>query len=120
VQDPEVYLNNLDISFSCVVRDGEPAVVDADHRRFVNWEVFFFSSTDAANEFAADPIRYCGFLTDPVTRIGFRPDGRSPRVEHNGRPYYFLSDSTMAVFKTMPDSLAVPRPKMLKMNDQKS
>ena len=119
MQDPELYLSRLNLSLSCVVRDGEPAVVDAAHRRYVNWEVFFFSNTAAANEFTSNPLRYCGLLTDPVTKVGFRPDRDSPRWEYNGRPYYFFSDSTMAVFRTMPDSLAVPRPKM-SMIDKKS
>lgn len=116
MQDPELYLNRLNISFPCVVRAGEPAVVDVAHRRHVNWEVFFFSSPAATNEFMLNPLQYCGLVTDPVTKAGFRPDGDSPRWEYNGRPYYFSSDSTMAVFRTMPDSLAVPRPKMSMMN----
>lgn len=118
MEDPEPYLNYLEIKLPCAVRDGEFAVVDATHRRYVNWEIFFFSSVEAANEFTSNPLPHCGLLTDPVTRGGFRPDQDSPRWEYNGRPYYFPSDSAMAVFRTMPDSLAVPRPKMLSMNKE--
>ena len=120
MQDPEIYLGNLNISLPCAVREGESAIVDADHRRYVNWEIFFFSSTEAANEFTSNPLPHCGLLTDPVTKAGFRPFSGSPRWEYNGRPYYFSSDSTMAVFRTMPDSLAVPRPKMSSMNKSNS
>ena len=67
-------------------------------------EVYFFSGRAAMRKFQADPIRYCGKLTDPVTLARFRPTLESPSTTYWNRTVYFESDSTRAVFEASPDS----------------
>jgi len=67
-------------------------------------EIFFFSSRAAMRKFQADPIRYCGKLTDPVTQKRFRPTVKSPSTTHWNRTFYFESDSTRALFMASADS----------------
>lgn len=84
------------------------AGVDADHYVVVNWEVFFFSTPALKARFAANPIEHCGLLTDPVSKMRFHPTPQSPQVDYNGRPYFFSSDSTAAVFRSDPGPLGDP------------
>lgn len=114
MKDPEVYLRAQNIGFSCQVDEKAKAVVSGELRRKINWELYFFSDTDRMAEFDREPLRYCGRLTDPVTKMRFRPDASSPRLEYDGRPYYFVSDSTRAVFENMPAKYADPDLKMAK------
>jgi len=90
-----------------------PAVFTPDRRVFVNHDVFYFSSAAAAKRFAADPLRWCAQVRDPVTSMWFEPSKGSPRREHDGRIFYFSSDSTSAVFAGIADSLSVPRSRMV-------
>ena len=113
MKDPEVYLTALELAVPCAVSDYDPARLDAEHRSYVNWEVYFFSNLARKAEFEDDPLRYCGTVSDPVSKERFSPTTASPRYDYNGRPYYFSSQATMATFRTMPDSLAQPSSKML-------
>jgi len=87
-------------------------VIDSAHCARVNYEVYFFSSPELRDRFLEAPYRNCGFLTDPIRRERFRPTRRSPRFDFHGRPYYFVSDSTRAVFCAQPDSFATRRSSM--------
>ena len=51
---------------------------------------------------------YRGAVTDPVGHKHFVPTRKSPRLDVNEWPFYFLSDSTMTVFRAHADSLAWP------------
>ncbi len=113
MQDPETYLDQLGVRLLGAVDDGAPAILDSEHRSYVNWEVFFFSSPARREQFDADPLAYCGVVTDPVTKIRFRPDRGSPRFDYDGRPYYFASTATLERFKSMPAALAHPDLEML-------
>ncbi len=93
----------------CVVSPHRNAVVDADHRIFVNHEVFYVAGEDERERFVADPLKYCGILTDPVTRQRFEPTSSCPRLDHAGRMFYFLSDSTETVFASDPEMYAYPK-----------
>ena len=73
----------------------------------MNYEVFLFCDEKAKAEFDRDPTRYCGLLTDPVKWVRFHPAPGSWRQDYMNRPYYFVSDSTLAVFAAAPDSFAV-------------
>ena len=116
VQDPQIFMTALEIGVPGLLDPDEPAVIDTDHRSRINWETYFFTCRDNKAMFDADPLANCGMLTDPVTRMRFEPTAESPHMVHDGTSYYFQSDSTHAVFASMPDSLAVPvhrmRPKM--------
>jgi YHS domain-containing protein len=117
VKDPDIFLTNLDIHFVCAVDESKEASIAADHRRYVNWEIFYFANKDAMAKFDKDPLAYCGRVTDPVNMVRFSPDALSPLVDRNGRPYFFSSDSTRTVFEKAPDEYAEPRLKMMKKTD---
>ena len=106
-------MTSLDIQVPCAIDTAAPALIDAEHCAFVNYEIYFFSTAELRDRFVETPYRYCGLVTDPVRRERFRPTRRSPHTEHRGRPYYFLSDSTLSVFESMPDSVIAGRGRML-------
>ena len=113
VKDPEIYLNELGVGMNCVVNKQRAAVIDAAHRRYVNWEVFFLSDEEAARAFDADPIRYCGLVTDPVSKARFHPVADSPHTTYQGRDYYFETAANLEAFNQMPEGLANPAHKMI-------
>lgn len=99
----------MNIKVPCPVDPKRTAIIDSDLRVRLNMEMFFFSSRVAMRRFLADPIRYCGKLTDPVTQERFRPTATSPRTTYRDRTFYFEADSTRASFMASPDSLSVRR-----------
>jgi YHS domain-containing protein len=107
VKDPERYLKEQSIEIPCVVHPRSRARLDPAHRAFVNYEIFYFSTPYSRTAFLRNPLPYCGWLTDPVSGVRFRPNASSPRMLLRGRPYYFASESTRTAFKAMPDSFAV-------------
>lgn len=106
MKDPERYLD-FARRLDCPVHRGRAAVIDPAHRAYVNHEVYFLSDAKSVERFRRNPLPYCGIVTDPVNRVRFRPTSRSPRWDYAGRPYFFTKDSTLAVFRAMPDSFAV-------------
>jgi hypothetical protein len=113
VQNPEVFLNQLGLNLACAMDPSRPAVLDSAHRAFIGFESYFFADRAAMEEFSADPLRYCGVLTDPVTLKRFRPRPESPTSIYHDRTYVFLSDSTRQIFDMMSDMYAHPNFKML-------
>jgi YHS domain-containing protein len=101
-RDPERYLLGLKASLRCPVRPARRAIFDSSLRATLNQDIFFFSSLAAKKQFQKNPLRYCGTLTDPVTRARFRPTKESPHVTFRGREYYFADDSTLARFQAEP------------------
>ncbi len=73
---------------------------------FVNHELFVFADASTRERFRKDPLRYCGILTDPVSKVRFRPTARAPRTEYDGRLYFFTEPGTLARFTAHPDSFA--------------
>ena len=112
MQDPAGFMNALDLSVDCLVRKRRPAVIDEEHWARVNYEIYFFADGEGMRRFLDRPHKYCGIVTDPVSQERFRPVEDSPRIDRKGIPYYFLSDSTMAVFEEHAESLALPNYKM--------
>ena len=108
MQDPETFLNALDLTLPCVVHPNRTAVLDPDHRIFVNREIYFVSSPEAVLEFKEASWRYTGPVTDPVTGARFQPDETSPRREHDGRVYYFSSGKSLTQFAANPESYTTP------------
>ena len=100
MQGPEPYLNDLGISLSCVVDPSRPALLDASHRAFVNYEAYYFADDAAMKAFVAEPYRYSGKVTDPVSMTRFSPTAESPTRSFGGRLFYFSSDETAATFDT--------------------
>ena len=85
------------------------AKLDPELTAWINHELYCFSDRAAFRKFQHDPLKYCGLVTDPVSRIRFHPTRGSPRLEYHLRPYYFLAESALATFKAMPDSFALWR-----------
>jgi YHS domain-containing protein len=96
-------------SLSCPVHPERPARFENELRSFVNWEAYFFSDAAAKTSFDVEPWRWCGRVTDPVTRARFVPTETSPRAAHGGRPYFFQSDSTRTVFLADAERYAKPK-----------
>ena len=86
---------------------GRAAKIDSTLRVFVGHDLFFFSDAKAKATFSAHPLRYCGRLTDVVSRARFAPTVKSPHTVFRGRPYYFAGPETFAQFQAMPDSFAI-------------
>jgi YHS domain-containing protein len=102
-KEPERYLREMKVSLRCPVRPAHRAIFDSSLRMRVNQDVFFFSSLSAMKLFQKDPLRYCGVLTDPVTRGRFRPTKSSPHVTFRGRDYWFAAESTLVRFQAQPE-----------------
>ncbi len=102
IQGPEPYLLRMKAAFTDPVHPDRAARIQAPLRYHVNWEVFFFSDRASMDEFRKRPTDYCGWLTDPVNGVRFRPGPASPRVVHAGRTYFFTSDSTRTKFQAVP------------------
>ena len=115
MKDPAPYLTALKIDIPCAVDSTALAVVEASHQSIVNWEVYFFSSIGKKKRFDTDVTKYCGMLTDPVRLIRFVPTSQSPRILHEGTPFYFSDSSSAALFEAHADSLAEPRHRMIGM-----
>jgi len=108
VQSPEVYLNELGISVSCVVDPNRTAVLDEAHRVFVNWETFYMADAASVEVFKKSPFRFSGLITDPVTRERFQPTDASPMQTFGGRDFYFKTAESAALFAADPDAYATP------------
>lgn len=108
MQSPEFFLNNLGITVNCVVDPSRPALLDEKHRVFVNWETYFLSSDAALAKFRADPLKYVGTVTDPVTRERFRPTRRHTRIDHEGRIIWFAKAENAARFRAGPEAYVPP------------
>jgi len=91
-----------------MVNRKQPAILDAAHRVLVNHEVYFFGSDAAKNAFVANPRKWCGKVTDPVTRERFHPKKSSPATTYSGRLYYFRSAESREAFLAMPEMYKDP------------
>jgi YHS domain-containing protein len=112
VQGPEPYLNDFHIQLPCAVDTTAIAVLDPAHRAFVNHEVYFFSTEQAREQFEAEPWRFTGKVTDPVSVSRFQPDVSSPSRTAAGRLFYFESGETVAQFDQDPARYSTPKPTM--------
>lgn len=108
MQDPQVQLKALGLNFPDAIEASRAAVLDVEHRSFVNYETYFFADAEAKARFDADPTRYCGPLTDPVSKRRFRPGALSPRSDHDGRVYFFFTEAGKTSFDRTPSAFARP------------
>ena len=108
MQDPQIQLKELGIVVADLIDPSRPAVLDAAHRSFVNYETFFFADEADKRRFDADPTGSCGVLTDPVTKQRFHPASDAPRSQFNGRAYLFFDEAGKAAFDKAPEALAIP------------
>lgn len=115
MQDPSHYLSDLVTNLPSTDDPTKPAIIDSDHLSVVNFECFYFASKEGKAKFDHDPCAHCGRVTDPVTYRKFVPTARSPRIEREGRTFFFRSDSTRAIFAARPDSFSLPHWGMMQM-----
>lgn len=106
MKDPEHYLVLRGTRVPCAVHPTRAALLLPAMRERINHEIFYFSGAEARRRFLENPLRYCGYLTDPVSGARFRPDADAPRLEFGGRLYYFQSDSTRNRFGAEPGAHA--------------
>ena len=102
MQDPEKFLKEMKVQPPSLFKGGKPPVLDSSMRAQVNFEIYFFANVSEKKRFLADPSRYCGKVTDPITYARFRPTATSPKTMYGNRLYYFASDSTRTVFLADP------------------
>ena len=112
MQGPEQYLNELGIQLVCAVDTTHAAILDAAHRALVNFEAYYFADDAALQAFVAEPYRYTGKLTDPVTLVRFLPTASSPSRSHGGRLFYFASGETVEKFDADRTKYGTPMPGM--------
>jgi YHS domain-containing protein len=110
---PDGYLERLEIELASFMDETKPAVLDAEHRTFVNYEIYFFADAGELTEFEKDPLQYCGLLTDPVSKKRFQPGKSSPTLTFRGQPYYFLTAENRSAFIAKPSTYALPQFGML-------
>lgn len=115
VEGPEDPIERQHLTFPSAVDPSRPAVIDAAHRVFVNYEIYYVADEDLRQRFLADPPAFTGPLTDPVTLRRFQPDADSPKSEHDGRLYYFPDQASAEAFDADPNRYAVPVYKMKAM-----
>jgi YHS domain-containing protein len=115
VQGPEQYLNELGIQIACAVDPSRPAMLDASHRALVNHEAYYFADDSAMRAFIAEPYRYTGKVTDPVSLARFVPGAESPVRSYSGRLFYFTSEETAKTFDSDLLKYGIPMPGMREM-----
>jgi YHS domain-containing protein len=85
------------------------AVIDAEHCVRLNYEAWFFADAAGRERFLADPLAYCGILTDPVSKRRFRPAAGAPSAESGGVRFYFECAETREQFEQSPEMYRLPR-----------
>jgi YHS domain-containing protein len=108
VQGPEIWLNNLGIDVACVVDPSASAMLDEDHRVFVNYEAYYLSSSEALKAFGKEPWRYTGMVTDPVSKDRFQPGDKTVSSVTYGRLFYFSSNEHKKTFEALPNKYSTP------------
>ncbi len=94
----------------CAVNKRAMAKFQDELKSQVNHELYFFADPEAKRKFDERPWKYCGTVTDPVSRERFAPDKKSLREDWMGRPYFFRTDSTRVAFLADPTPYAMARP----------
>ena len=85
------------------------ASYDPKLRVFLNQEAYFFAGSDTRKRFLADPLRYSGPLTDPVSQKRFKANAHSPKAKFKDKTFYFESTLTQRQFAVSPKDYAFRR-----------
>lgn len=112
MQDVPEFVRRTGLAFQDYLDARRPAVIDAQHCVRLNYEAYFFADAWERERFLSDPVAYCGLLTDPVSRVRFRPVPDSPRSVHAGVTYYFQDAANRVYFESDPEVLRLPGWKM--------
>jgi hypothetical protein len=103
VQDVPSAVRRRGLEFADFLDPRRAAVLDDAHCVRLNHEAFFFADAESRDRFVAEPLRWCGLLTDPVTKRRFRPGASSESVEHAGVTYWFEMACDADVFAKDPE-----------------
>lgn len=112
-ENPTGFLIAQNLHFTDWLDSSKTARLEPEFVSFVNWESFYFADLESKRHFDGEVLEHSGILTDPITHQRFRPGERAPFILYEGRPYYFVSDSTRAIFTAMPAMYAKPSYEML-------
>lgn len=96
------------LAFACYMDPSRPAIIDGAHAVRVNYETYFFADTATCELFSGDIVRFCGLLTDPITKHRFRPSPESPWQEYERVVYYFRDDASYEMFVQDPERYRLP------------
>ena len=108
MQDADDFLVRKGITLKDYFDDRRPAVLEEDHMAAVNYERYFFADVEGKARFDADPRRFAGKVTDPVSKKRFVPGPASPLVEHAGQFWVFGSQATRERFERRPERYLRP------------
>ena len=117
MKGPEEYLVPLGITLQCAVNPEATAILDVEHRIFVNYETYYVSTLAAREAFLAAPYAYAGRVTDPVSSKRFVPSETSPRQDYGGRVFLFTGEESAAKFARAPGDYATPMITMVPMSE---
>lgn len=110
MQDVPAALLRKGLAFNGYFDTTRPAVLDDAHAVRVNYETYVFADLAACEAFRRDMVRFCGLVTDPVTKRRFRPDERSPQYvdAESGVTYFFESGAGRDMFARRPEAYRLP------------
>lgn len=108
MQDAPGYLRRKELTFACYLDPTKSAVIDDDHVVRLNYETYLFATSHARQLFLDDVVRFCGLVTDPVTKRRFRPGDASPRARHEKVVYLFESADSYERFLMEPEAYRLP------------
>lgn len=108
MQDVAGFLRRKGLALRDHLDDRRAAILDDDHMVRLNYEAFFFADAASRVAFLADPVTYCGLLTDPVSKRRFRPQRGGPSLEHEGVRYLFATWSSHERFAAEPARYVLP------------
>jgi len=109
VQDVAGFLVRKGIALRDYLDDQRPARIDPEHMVRIGYEAYFFADGESRARFLDDPVRYCGRVTDPVSRRRFRPRSDAPAADHGGVLYLFESRRNQELFGLQPERYSRPR-----------
>ena len=110
MQDVAESVQRKGLTYNCYMDPTRPAVLDGTHSVRVNYETYFFADTAAKELFRGNVLRFCGLLTDPVSKRRFRPNATSPSHtdEESRVQYFFESEASQQMFLADPGSYRLP------------
>ena len=103
MQDVPTAVRRRGLSFADFLDPRRAAVLDDEHCVRLNHEAWFFADAESRDRFAEDPLRWCGLLTDPVTKRRFRPCSNSASLRYDGVTYWFEEASDAEIFEADPE-----------------
>ncbi len=110
VQDVPASLARKGMTWACYMDPSRPAALDPALAVRVNHETYLFADSAARERFREDVVRYCGLLTDPVSKRRFRPTQDSPGATdpETDVDYWFEDEETRDAFVADPAAYRLP------------